>query len=530
MSPPIFSLPVILAIIGLLYAFLTIGRRERNLPPGPSTLPIVGNAHLIPRKGAHFTFIEMAKKYGGMFSLKVGSSTIIVLNDRRIIKEVLDKNSATSSNRPQSFVARTITGGDHLLIMDAGSQWRTFRKLLHQEFMASKCDKEHIHTQNAEAIQMLRDFLLFPEKHMLHPKRYSNSIIMCLLYGVRTPSFDTPHMQKLYELMDHWSSILEIGATPPIDAFPLLKFIPERFFGNWWSRTQAVMREMESLYGDMLRHVMRRRQTSGTLKCLMDKVLDQNGKFGLSDHQLCFLGGVAMEGGSDTSSSVINSCIHALVQFPEVQKKAQAEIDRVVDESSTPTWSDFADLPYVTQVVKEAQRWRSVGGLGIPHVLTQDQWIDGKLLPKGAAIFTSVWDIHHDENRYPNPDAFDPDHYAGYHMLASEYANSADYENRDHYSFGNGRRLCPGIHLGERNIFLGISKLLWAFKFEKAVDEVGKPIETDINPVTAYTEGFLITAKPYACKITPRSEKRVETIMREFAEVEMTVFTQYESV
>lgn len=115
-------------------------------------------------------------------------------------------------------------------------------------------------------------------------------------------------------------------------------------------------------------------------------------------------------------------------------------------------------------------------------------------------------------------------------MLASEYANSADYENRDHYSFGNGRRLCPGIHLGERNIFLGISKLLWAFKFEKAVDEAGQPIETDINPVTAYTEGFLITAKPYPCKISPRSEKREETIMREFAEVEKTVFAKYESV
>ena len=178
-------------------------------------------------------------------------------------------------------------------------------------------------------------------------------------------------MQKLYQLMDHWSRIMEIGSTPPVDVFPFLKFIPERFLGNWKSRTLEVQREMNDLYGSIVRHVMHRRETSGSRGCFMDTVLDQNGKLALSDHQLYFLGGVALEGGSDTSSSVINTCMHALVQWPEIQRKAQKEIDSVVDESRTPVWADFAQLPYVTQVVKEAQRWRPVGGLGIPRALTE---------------------------------------------------------------------------------------------------------------------------------------------------------------
>lgn len=122
----------------------------------------------------------MSNTYGGMFSLKIGSGTVIVLNDRRIIKEVLDKNNSISSNRPQLSVAHTITGGNHLLFMDSGPEWRLFRRLLHQEFMAARCDKDHIHTQNAEAVQMLRDFIVFPHQHILHAKRYSNSIIMSL--------------------------------------------------------------------------------------------------------------------------------------------------------------------------------------------------------------------------------------------------------------------------------------------------------------------------------------------------------------
>ena len=46
--------------------------------------------------------------------------------------------------------------------------------------MESMVEKSHINVQNAEAVQMLRDFCVRPDQHMLHPKRYSNSITMSL--------------------------------------------------------------------------------------------------------------------------------------------------------------------------------------------------------------------------------------------------------------------------------------------------------------------------------------------------------------
>ena len=50
------------------------------------------------------------------------------------------------------------------------------RKLIHQYFMEAQCEREHWKLQEAEAKQLLHDFLVMPEDHMLHPKRYSNSI------------------------------------------------------------------------------------------------------------------------------------------------------------------------------------------------------------------------------------------------------------------------------------------------------------------------------------------------------------------
>jgi len=60
--------------------------------------------------------------------------------------------------------------------MDYGETWRKIRKLVHQYFMEAMCEERHIHVQHGEAIQMLRDFMVDPGNHMVHPKRYNNSM------------------------------------------------------------------------------------------------------------------------------------------------------------------------------------------------------------------------------------------------------------------------------------------------------------------------------------------------------------------
>ena len=148
-------------------------------------------------------------------------------------------------------------------------------------------------------------------------------------------------------------------------------------------------------------------------------------------------------------------------------------------------------------------------------------------IPKGATVILNVWGLHHDPVKFPNPDMFDPDRFAGRTLLAPDYASSADYENRDHYGYGAGRRICPGIHLAERNLFLAMAKLLWAFDFDEAKDHSGTPIPLDVDSKTAYSEGFLHCPKPFACEITVRSDARRATIMSEY-DTAKTVFCEYE--
>ena len=349
------------------------------------------------------------------------------------------------------------------------------------------------------------------------------------MYGVRTPNINTVHMEKLYSLMENWSKVMEPGNTPPVDIFPLLKYVPESLLGNWRSRGQNVGDEMNALYDEWLGRVVKRRQESGSKDCFLDRLLDQKdaGKLEMHNHAIYFLCGTLMEGGSDTTSSIILAFIHALTKWPQIQQKAQQQIDEIVGEDRSPTWQDYEKLPYVAACVKEAMRWRPVVPLGFPHVLAEDDTVDGMLLPKGSQIFMNAFGMQHDPSRFANPDTFDPDHYAGMTELASELANG-DWEKRDHYGYGTGRRICPGIHVAERNLFLAMAKILWALNIERGVDASGLTVDPDVSNETAYSAGFLVCANDFPCKISVRSEKRQETLRAELDVAMDQIFNQFE--
>ncbi len=202
------------AFAAITYFVSHIGSRGRNLPPGmsepyqlflpPKLIYLRTTNYPSPRKHPpnanapcifevippHFRifcastnlhrFTEWAKIYGGMYSLKIGTGTMIVLTDRRLVKQLIDKKSSIYSKRPPSYLGQLITGGDHLLIMDYSNKWRALRKIIHQHFMESIVVKEHTKIVDAEAVQMCRDFLIAPRDHMLHPRRFSNSVAMSL--------------------------------------------------------------------------------------------------------------------------------------------------------------------------------------------------------------------------------------------------------------------------------------------------------------------------------------------------------------
>jgi len=91
---------------------------------------------------------------------------------------------------------------------------------------------------------------------------------------------------------------------------------------------------------------------------------------------------------------------------PDIQRKAQEELDRVVGRERLPTLEDEPNLPYCHAIIKEVERKHNPFWLGTPHVASEDFVYKGKLVPKGTVVVLNTWSMHHDTNRWDKPDEF----------------------------------------------------------------------------------------------------------------------------
>jgi len=176
-------------------------------------------------------------------------------------------------------------------------------------------------------------------------------------------------MLDLEHLNDGFLELAEIGATPPVDWLPILKYVPERLFGNWKSRALQLRQDLLNLYVPLREKAQKRRETTGSTPSMYDTIRDQEDKLKLSNEEIDFLLGNLLEGGTDTVATTTLVLFQAMINFPEVQIAAQKQIDAVCSETQIPTWADRDKLPIVTQLVKECLRWRPPVPASVPHAL-----------------------------------------------------------------------------------------------------------------------------------------------------------------
>jgi cytochrome P450 len=81
----------------------------------------------------------------------------------------------------------------------------------------------------------------------------------------------------------------------------------------------------------------------------------------------------------------------AMVAYPDIQIKAREEIDRVVGTHRLPTFTDRPNLPYIEAILKEVLRFQPVGPMGLPHVTTKDDIVNGYRIPQGAILLANIW-------------------------------------------------------------------------------------------------------------------------------------------
>ena len=177
-----------------------------------------------------------------------------------------------------------------------------------------------------------------------------------------------------------------------------------------------------------------------------------------------------------------------MIAFPEMQRKAQAELDAVVGRARLPIFSDAPHLPYVCAITKEVLRWRPVTPLGVPHKATEDDWYEGMFIPRGATCVANIWQCNHDRAIFgDDADEIRP----GRHLddKGELIPGPTETNKEGHVSFGFGRRVCVGKQLANESLFIHTTRILWAATLECAKDENGNDI---IPETSAFVDEGLI--------------------------------------
>jgi len=217
----------------------------------------------------------------------------------------------------------------------------------------------------------------------------------------------------------------------------------------------------------------------------------------IDDEDVKRITGVLFGAATDTTGSTLTTFLFCMVKNPEVFKKAQEEIDRVIGNDRLIDYDDKDSLPYFAAVLKEVLRWGCPVPLGIPHRLVEEDNYRGYVIPEGTTIIANSWAMTRDGAVYPSPNAFDPERFFGPEKMASEACQQVEAV------FGFGRRTCPGRFFAEANMWMLMTNLIATMDIGKAVDEKGREID-----VTAEYVGSLVRhLQSFKCKVGYRSEK-----------------------
>ncbi|KAJ7219702.1 cytochrome P450 [Mycena haematopus] len=446
-----------LTVVPLIFRKNIVSRNGLPIPSGP--LFRYAFLRKYPERATH----AWAKVYGPLYSVWMGNQLFVVISDSRIARDLLVTQGAIFSGRKEYFMkSHTILAGRAI----TGSTYN-------DKCYDAKGGADYADVLDYEANILVRSLYRACGDGTVSVEPVSYALVLAM---------------EFMDLTGPWSNA--------IDFIPLLQWIPSRMK----TRGRKLNTAMVEVYGAMYLKV-KDRITSGEAvpDCLVKHLIETADKEKLDWEDTCMLAAAFTLGGVHSISGMIQWFIAILPSHPEVLARAHEELDRVIGRDQPPTTADEARLPYVRAVIKELQRVHPPFWMGTPHYSTEDYEYNGVFIPKDTVVVLNLYTLHHNEERYPDSYTFNPDRYMDDHLSCAESAKLSDPNQRDHWAFGAGRRFCPGVVMAEQELWLAISRILWAFTVHSLPSE---PISLE-----EYEGRSGRTPLPFKVRFTPRHDR-----------------------
>ncbi|XP_047454953.1 cytochrome P450 4B1-like isoform X2 [Mugil cephalus] len=412
------SVLCLLAVVFKLTIFL-IHRKEvlRNMEafPGPPAHWLFGHALELTKTGTILEkVLEWGQQYPYAFPVWFGPSVCVIhIHHPDYVKTILT-STEPKDDMAYDFLKPWI--GDGLLVAN-GQKWFRHRRLLTPGFhydvlkpylklMAESAetmlDKWESYANSNEVFELSEHVSLMTLDSILKCAFSCNS-------NCQTEGGTNAYIKAVYEL----THLINMRVrTFPYHSNLIFYLSPHGYryrkaLKVAHSHTEEIIRKRKEALKE--EKELNRLQAKRNLDFLDILLLPRDdNKQGLSDEDIRAEVDTFMFEGHDTTASGISFILYCLARHPEHQKICRDEIIEALDGKDTMEWEDLSKIPYTTMCIKECLRLYPPVPAMSRKITKPVTFFDGRTLPAGSRITTSVFVMHRNAAVWENPNVFDP--------------------------------------------------------------------------------------------------------------------------
>ncbi|XP_022103601.1 cytochrome P450 2U1-like isoform X1 [Acanthaster planci] len=432
----------------------------RRLPPTPWYIPLLGSPQLYS-SSMHLQLTKTGQKYGGIYTLHMTTSPLVVLSSYSAIKAALVRQAVDFSDRftfPFSSKELRLEGS---VLLSNGIQWSARRRVAMTALRSFGVGTRSLENRVNEEARYLCDATdrncgtPFDPIHIV--KSAVSNIVCTISYGQRY-DYNDPVFRTLLVNLD---TIFRASAVktilfgmPFLNSLPPLNKLKYAYKALTKFNEEMVQAHRATFDPDNIRDMIDAFILEG------DKHQEEGDKLKEVFREDLIWRAIhdMFAAGTDTTTYTILWLILLMMEYPDVQTKVQSEVDNVIGQSRPPSLTDRAQMPYTEATLMEVQRFRTVAPYVPPRAVPRDVEIMGYSIPKGTQVWVNLWGALNDPSHWSNPECFDPSRFLsddGEHVIVPEA----------YIPFGAGRRACLGETLAKMELFLFCTNFMQRFTF-----------------------------------------------------------------
>ncbi len=470
-----------------------------GLPEAPGW-PIFGSLFQLGDNHAK-ALLQMAKKLGPVFQVRMGNKRIVVANSYDSIKEFWVKNQAALISRPALHTFHKVLSSSQGLSIGT-SPWDESCKQ-RRKAAATALNKPAVQSYmpiiDYESFSAINEIFQECEDGKAdinvipHLQRFALNTSLTLNYGTRLSSSADELLKEIVEV-EGAVALLRSASNNWQDYVPLLRLFPAR------SNQASLIRLRRDRYLGKLLDDLKTNIANGTDKpCITGNILkDPTAKLNEAEMKSICLTMISAALETVPTNIILGISYLSSQHGQEIQERAYQEIQDIYPNGDA--WEKCLveeQVPYVTALYKEILRYYTVHHMSLPRRSIEDIQYNGVRIPAGTSFYMNAYAGDYDDQHFDDPYTFNPDRYLG------------DVENPPHYAYGAGSRMCIGAHLANRELFTFFIRLIVAFRIYEPLNKEYAPV-LDAMEVNSCPTALVIRPKMFKCRLEPRNRKDLD--------------------